>query len=243
MELTPRGALDDGRRMLTVETLTDADGPFDVTVAEGRRDVPVVLFAVGGGGDPGRHAPLLEALSEKGHAIVAPHFARIGPAVDEAHLRLRARRLTQALEAFVPGERRAVGVGHSIGATTLLALSGAVPWLGPGRPVAIEPLARLSALALLAPTTGFFRAPGALDGVAVALYVHAGTADTITPPVHAELLRDGLAGRASVELRVTEGAGHFSFMHAPPPGTLEPLADRDGFLAALEREVVAFAGA
>lgn len=241
--MTPRGALDHGRFMLTVETLTDPDGPFDVTVAAGRSDVPVVLFAVGGGGDPGRHAPLLEALAAKGHAVVAPHFVRIGPAVEEAHLLVRARRLTHALEAFVPGERRAVGVGHSIGATTLLALVGAVPWLGPGRPVAIEPLTRLSALALLAPTTGFFRAPGALDGVGVALYVHVGAADTITPPAHGELLRDALAGRARVELRVTEGAGHFSFMHTPPPGTTEPLADRDGFLAALVREVVAFAGA
>jgi fermentation-respiration switch protein FrsA (DUF1100 family) len=241
--LTPWGALDDGRFMLTVETLTDPEGTFDVTVAHGRSDVPGVLFAVGGGGDPTRHAPLLGALAAKGHAVVAPHFTRIGPAVEEAHLLVRARRLTQALDAFVPGARRAVGIGHSIGATTLLALAGAVPWLGPGRPVAIEPLSRLYALALLAPTTGFFRGPGALDGVAGALYVHAGAADTITPPAHGELLRDALAGRARVELRVTEGAGHFSFMHTPPPGTIEPLADRDGFLAALVREVVAFAGA
>ncbi len=241
MRLTPRGTLDDGRFMLTVETLTDPEGTFDVTVAHGRSDVPGVLFAVGGGGDPKRHAPLLEALAAKGHAVVAPHFTRIGPAVEEAHLLVRARRLTQALDAFVPGARRAVGIGHSIGATTLLALAGAVPWLGPGRPVAIEPLSRLSALALLAPTTGFFRAPGALQGVAVPLYVHAGSADAITPPSHAELLRDTLSDRVGVELHVTSGAGHFSFMHAPPPGTTEPLADRDAFLGGLVRDLQAFA--
>jgi len=44
-----------------------------------------------------------------------------------------------------------------------------------------------------------------------------------------------------VDLRVTEGAGQFSFMHAPPPGTVEPLVDRDGFLDGLVRDVVAFA--
>ncbi len=45
------------------------------------------------------------------------------------------------------------------------------------------------------------------------------------------LLKEALGARVPVELRVREGAGHFSFMHDPPPGTTEPLADRDAFLA------------
>jgi hypothetical protein len=37
---------------------------------------------------------------------------------------------------------------------------------------------------------------------------------------------------------VAEGAGHFSFMHAPPPGVREPLPDRARFLEALSRDLV-----
>ena len=93
---------------------------------------------------------------------------------------------------------------------------------------------------LLAPATDFFLAPGALDGVRTPILAWAGTKDTITPPAQTKLLEKMLGTRIPVEVRVVEGAGHFSFMHVPPPQTTEPLPDRDAFLAELTTEVCRF---
>ncbi len=100
--------------------------------------------------------------------------------------------------------------------------------------------ARLERLALLAPATGFFLAPGALDTVRTPLLVWAGGRDAVTPPAQAELLRGSVGSRVAVDLRLTEGAGHFSFMHVPPPQAVEPLPDRDAFLAEVTAVVCRF---
>lgn len=214
------------------------DGPeaFDVSLLEAPAPARVVLFAVGGGGDPERHLPLLEALVARGCTVVAPHFERFtSPFPTEAQLQLRARRLRLALDVVARPELPAVGVGHSIGATMLLALAGGQIWLGPGQPLAVSPDARVPRLVLLAPATGQFQAPGALDAVHLPIQVWAGTRDGLTPPAQAELLARALGPR--VDLRVIEGAGHFSFMDVPPPQTTEPLPDRPAFLAGLAREL------
>lgn len=236
---------------MTKRTLLDETHPFDVTVLESEAPSHVVLFAVGGGGNPERHGPLLEALAANGSTVIAPHFERLvlartdGPKVAEEDLVLRARRLVLALEAFAPpstSARPVVGVGHSIGAAMLLALAGAIMWMGPGRPLTMPRVPGLSRLALLAPATGFYQAPGALDGVTAPVFVRAGERDTVTPPTQAEWLREALAPRVSVDFRVEPGAGHFSFMHAPPPGMPEPLVDHAAFVEKLTAEIVAFAG-
>lgn len=217
--------------------LEDEQGQFELTVLEPAAPKKLVLFAVGGGGNPERqHAPLLQALAERGCAVVAPHFERLTASPSEAELLLRARRLRQALEVAaldVP----VVGIGHSIGAMVLLALAGGRAWRSRDQPLPIEPEPRLSRLALLAPAAGYFQAPGALDHVRLPLVVWAGTADAITPLVHAQ----GLAQAPSVDLRIIEGAGHFSFLHTPPPGAPEPLPDRQAFLTQLTAELGAFA--
>lgn len=86
----------------------------------------------------------------------------------------------------------------------------------------------------------FFRAPGPLAAVRTPILAWAGTSDAITPPAHATFLADALGSRVPVDVRVAPGAGHFSFMHAPPPGTTEPLPDRDAFLAEVAAEVGRF---
>jgi pimeloyl-ACP methyl ester carboxylesterase len=221
--------------------LRDDDGPFDVTLVESVDPSRVVLFAVGGGGDPERHLPLLTALAEHGCTVVAPHFERLtSPSPTEGALLLRARRLRLALDAAARPGLWVAGVGHSIGTTMLLALAGGEAWMHPGHRLPIAPDARLERLVLLAPATGYFQAPAALDGVGTPLLVWAGTRDPITPPSQAELLAHALGPRVPVELRVVEGAGHFSFMHVPPPQTTEPLPDRDAFLAELTAEVCRF---
>jgi fermentation-respiration switch protein FrsA (DUF1100 family) len=223
-------------------SVSDDDGAFDVTVFEASAVSRVVLFAVGGGGDPGRHVPLLTALAERGCAVVAPHFARLlTPSPTDDDLLLRARRLRLALDAVARPGAVTVGIGHSIGATTLLALAGAEIWMRSGPKLPIAPDPRLDRLALLTPATDFFRAPGALAAVRTPILAWAATSDAMTPPRHVELLQSAIDPSVRVEVRVAAGAGHFSFMNTPPPNTVEPLPDRDAFLSELTRELCRFA--
>ena len=226
---------------MQTQTLQDGSESFEVSVHEAARISPVVLFAVGAGGKPERHATLLDALAKSGCTVVAPHFERLAsPVPSEVDLTLRARRLSLALDAFVQPGTTPVGVGHSIGAATLVALAGAQMWLGPGRRVNIAPDGRLTRLALLAPPTGFFQAPEALDAVRVPILAWAGSEDGITPPAQTEWLAHAMSGWQTVDVRVTAGAGHFSFMDLPPPQTTEPLPNKQAFLREYSSEVCRF---
>jgi len=122
----------------------------------------------------------------------------------------------------------------------LLALAGGKVWMRQGQPLSIAPDVRIDRLALLAPATGFFQAPGALDAVHTPILAWAGTKDVITPPAQAQLLHDLLGSRVPVYLRITIDAGHFSFMNLPPPHSTESLPNRDIFLEELTAEVCSF---
>jgi hypothetical protein len=63
-----------------------------------------------------------------------------------------------------------------------------------------------------------------------------------TLPAQTEFLQQSLAGRAIDlhVLHVVDGADHFSFMNVRPPQTVEPLPDREAFLADLATEVTRF---
>lgn len=223
-------------------TLKDGAEIFMVSVHEATRTSPVVLFAAGAGGLPERYATLLDTLCKSGCTVVAPHFERLAsPVPSEAELILRARRLSFALEVFAPAGVTAVGVGHSIGASILVALVGGVMWLGPERRVDIVPDIRLTRLVVLAPPTGFFHAPGALDAVRVPMLAWVGSEDTITPPEQTEWLARSLYDPRSVSVRITEGAGHFSFMDAIPPQAVEPFQNKQAFLSKYSSEVCKFA--
>jgi pimeloyl-ACP methyl ester carboxylesterase len=220
-------------------SLTDEEGSFDVTVLEAPRASRTVLFAVGAGGNPERHLPLLATLADGGCTVVAPHFDRIGsPRPDEAELLLRARRLRLALSSFAAPGVAVAGLGHSIGTTLLIALADGQGWMRAGHRLPIEPDARIERLALLAPATGFFQAPGALDAVRAPILAFVGANDTITPPAQAELLREA-RGAMSVEVRVVEDAAHFSFMNTLPPHVTDSLS-REAFLADLGSQVCRF---
>lgn len=229
--------------MLT-QTLQDDRNSFEVSVRKAARGSPVVLFSVGSGGQPERLATLLDALAESGCTVVAPHFASLASTTPtEEELTVRARRLTLALDAFIEPSARAIGVGHSIGAAILVAMAGAQLWLGPGRRVSIAPDRRLERLALLAPPTGFFQASNALDAVRVSILAWVGSADSITPPAQTEWLARAMHDWNVVNVRVTEGAGHFSFMDVPPPQTAEPHPDKQAFLQEYSNEICKFVGA
>jgi len=221
--------------------LNDAADSFDVTVLEASKASRAILFSVGGGGNPERHLPLLTSLADHGCTVAAPHFERlVSPVPTQDDLVLRARRLRLALDHVMRPGLKVAGVGHSIGATLLLVLAGAEAWTRAAQRASVAPDPRLDRLALLAPATDFFRAPGALDGVHVPVCVWAGTKDEMTPPAQAAFLKDGIGGRVPVDVHIVEGAGHFSFMNAPPPRTAEPLPDRDAFLAGLADQICRF---
>ena len=131
-------------------------------------------------------------------------------------------------------------MGHSIGATMLLALAGGQVSMRSGQGLTIARDRRIERLALMAPATGFFLTPGALDAVQAPILAWAGTEDRITPPADVQYLERALADRGGVEVRVVDGAGHLSFMDVPPPDVAEPLRDRETFLSGLAAETVRF---
>lgn len=229
-----------------METLTLHDGPepFAVSVHDAKACVPTVLFAVGAGGDPLRHGTLLAALTDAGCTVIAPHFQRLtSPMPTEAALLLRARRLQLALQTFAHPDAMVSGIGHSIGATTLLALAGGQMWLGPGVRIDIPQEPRIHRLAMLAPSTGFFRAPAALDAVRLPLLVWVGSEDAITPSAQSDWLVQTLRAAhpdQPLDLRITQGVGHFSFMDQPPPQASAPMHDKQAFLDETARVLTTF---
>ncbi|MCK9897800.1 hypothetical protein [Frankia sp. AgB32] len=199
----------------------------------------VVLFAAGAGGDPERHRPLLKYLAAHGARVVAPYFERIIPAeATTAQLLARPLGLVAALREHAAADPPVAAVGHSIGGWAALCLAGATPWSSDGTPMDVSREPRVSRLALYAPAVGWFAAPGALDAVTVPTLVYAGELDRITP---VEQIRGLTKAPARVDVTVVPGAGHFSFMSIPPPGTIEdPAFDRNRFLVQLARETQQF---
>lgn len=218
---------------MKVHTLQDESELFQVSVGEAGENYLAVFFAAGAGGDPERYVTLLDAMLETRCKVVAPHFQRLlSSTLSEAELTLRARRmqLQLALNAFAQPDETIVGVGHSIGASILLALSGGRMWLRAGQHVPIEADGRLAKLALLAPPTGFFQAPSSLCSVRIPIDVWVGSADDITPPSESKWLARELQGRQAVNIHTINSAGHFSFMDKTPPNTIEPIQGRQAFL-------------
>ena len=221
--------------------LDDEGSRFEVLVLKPAEPRVSVLFAVGAGGDPGRHLPLLRALAAHGCAVVAPRFEQlISPAPDADVLEMRARRLQLAFNELAQPHLPAAGVGHSIGTTILLMLAGAAATTTARETVRVPLERRLKRLALMAPATDFFSAPGALLGVTASIGAWAGTRDEITPPGMAQMLENALLGIVPVKVRIIADAGHFSFMNEPPPQAMEPLPDRDSALKHLAEEVAEF---
>ncbi|MCB9524128.1 MAG: hypothetical protein H6702_12280 [Myxococcales bacterium] len=205
-----------------------------VTVLAAPSPRATVLFAVGRGGDPARHGPLLEALHARGCTVIAPRpgMAPMPPGLDV--LATRRGQAVAALEAFAPAAVPVVGVGHSMGATLLLSLAGATLWSRAGERLAPPAVPALARAALLAPALGWVQAPGALEGVRIPVAAWVGDRDQVAPVAAARAVQGLLP---ALQVHVAEGAGHFSFLNTPPPHVPEPLPDRATFLAALTRQV------
>lgn len=222
-------------------TFTDGAELFTVSVRASQTTSVLVLVAVGAGGNPERHITLLESLAQSGCTVVAPHFQRlVSPIPTEQELMLRARRISLTLDTFLKPGSIAVAIGHSIGAATLIALAGGRMCLGPGRCINIPSDSRLSRIALLAPPTGFFQAPGALDAIKTPISIWTGSEDDITPPSQSLWLAQAMHDTQAVDLHIADGAGHFSFMDQIPPHAIEPLKHKQSFLQKLSDELCRF---
>jgi predicted dienelactone hydrolase len=79
--------------------------------------------------------------------------------------------------------------------------------------------------------------PGALDAVRIPILAWAGSEDATTPPAQIEWLAHAMRPSLAVDVRITCGAGHFSFMDAPPPHVTEPLLEKGAFLREYSSEV------
>ncbi|MFI0815950.1 alpha/beta hydrolase family protein [Streptomyces sp. NPDC021098] len=201
---------------------------------------PVVLFAAGAGGDPERYRPLLDDLAAHDCQVIAPCFERFAAReATTAELLARPVGLIEALHRWASPDAAVVVVGHSIGGWAGLCLAGATPWGRDGKPLDVPREPRVGRLVLYTPAAGWFAAPGALDAVTAPMLVYAGEMDTVTPVEQAIHLK---SAPAQVDLRVVPGAGHFSFMNSPPPGTVEDQGfDRPRFLADLAQATMEFA--
>lgn len=219
------------RAPVRLTLMDEGVGHFDVSVLSCADPSCVVLFAVGSGGNPDRYLELLTTLATAGCMVVAPHFERLlwKEPEDNAML-VWARRLRLALGAAARPDLPVAGVGHSIGATLLVALAGGQMWTQSRQQLPIEPCPRIDRLVLLAPATDWFLAPGALDAVRTPIIVWVGAKDEMTPVAQAKFLQDTLEPRVSVDLRIVADAGHYSFMNVLPPGVVDSLPDRTGLL-------------
>ncbi|MBF4634764.1 hypothetical protein ITJ38_10165 [Agreia pratensis] len=197
-----------------------------------------VLFAPGAGGDPARYSVLIDAIRDAGFYVVAPQSERFDPrTVSTAQLQARVGELHHALATEGDIESGVSVVGHSVGAWAALCLAGAQPWGKDGQPITVEANARVTRLVLLAPTVGWFAAPGALDHVQAPMHVHVGAADTVTPPGTASILRS-----APAEITIDDYAnvGHYDFMSTLPPHiSPTPGLDHAGFLRDLAHTITA----
>ena len=223
-----------------------SDGPllFPVTVLQPLEPVRTALFSVGRGGNPARHRPLLEHLASQGCTVIAPHFEPLAtPIPVEQELLSRARRLQLAIKAFAQPDLPIAGIGHSIGATMLIALAGGQAQTLAGKRLSPGSKIDFDRLALFTPATDFFRAPGALDRVNTPVLAWAGAEDVITPPRQVEFLRDALKSRMKIGVHIVEHAGHFTFMNELPPHIVDPYPNRSEFLANLADEVSRFLAA
>ena len=253
-------------------------GPFEAEVApqapvaEGK--FPLVLVSHGSGSSGLLLRTLALFLAQRGFVIGLPehpgnHRNGNERAQSLENLKQRPKHLRSCLDYLFgtsPWQDhlhpdRAGVIGHSLGGYTGLALAGGTPHnrheiqhfpalkITGSEPIEVEADPRVKALVLLAPAAGWFMAPEALAQVRLPVLLVTGAEDTQAPSFHAQIVKDGVAGRCPLTHKVVEKAGHYSFLSPFPPAMCRPDFapsqdpegfDRAGFHRWLEEEVLGF---
>lgn len=158
----------------------------------------------------------------------------------KAELEKRVRRLEVSAAQYLKADLPIIGIGHSIGTVTLLALAGGQAQTLAGDTVIPGSKLKFDRLALFAPPTDFFQRPGALGSVRVPIRIWVGAKDSITPPAQAQFLKEVLSLQGPIDICLDEEAGHFSYMDELPPNITDSHPNRSKFLASLANEVGRF---
>jgi hypothetical protein len=225
----------------STQSIKSSGKELSVTILEARQPSCVGIFAVGRGGSPVRHLPLLRAVAEQGCTIIAPHFemlASLTPAKEE--LEARIDQLETVLRMYSHLHQTIIGIGHSVGGTLLLALAGGKALTLSGHRIGPNSIWKFDRLALLAPPVGYFLHPGALQSVNTQIYLRNGSKDTVTPPSKALLLKQIFEKQGQIDFVLDEEAGHFSYMDELPPQIEDSQPNRNVFLADLARDIAQF---
>lgn len=220
------------------------DATLDAPLAPGR--FPVCLISHGAGGSHLLYREIATHLASAGWIVLCPEAPRDNrndrslSHTDES-VTNRCRQLSQALDTLLGHERLAAGadsrrvglVGHSLGGCAALALACGQPWSRNRSPIPVQADSRFRAAVLMAPATGCYRGPGALDKVSGTFLVLTGEKDDVTPPEDIRRDLDSLPRTATMEFVVVRGAGHYSFL-SPFPASMRspafaPAQDPDGF--------------
>ncbi|QXV66878.1 alpha/beta hydrolase [Mucilaginibacter sp. 21P] len=215
---------------------------FSITVLEATKPKSLVVFAAGRGGSPARHLPLLGAIADQGCTVIAPHFDLIpGHTPTKEQLDSRIRKLEIVLTKYLtPAAIPIIGIGHSIGATLLLALAGVKAMTFSGDLVETNFKSQFNGLVLLAPAVDFYLHPGALNTLNTGVYLRTGAKDTVTPPERTILFKNMLEEKHEVRFILDENAGHFSYMDQLPPNVEDIQPEREIFLSALASDVTEY---
>jgi len=120
-------------------------------------------------------------------------------------------------------------IGHSMGGYTSLAVAGGIPTSfsnesldGKPKQINVEHDRKIKSLVLLAPATVWFKDKGALSGVDIPILMIAGEKDQYTPPLHAQIVLEGVADNSKIKYKIIENAGHFSFLSPFPQSMIKP---------------------
>lgn len=220
------------------------DATADAPLASGK--FPVCVISHGGGGSHLLYRSIATHLAKNGHIVVCPEHPgdnRNDNSLSNSDIAAanRPRQASLAIDSVLESPffsaaadpSRISAIGHSMGGYTALAMAGGQPWTRSGQPLSVQKDPRIGAAVLMAPSLGWFMAPGALDDVTAPLLVFAGGQDQITPLPTIRQALEQISNRSEITLQVVDDAGHFSFLspfpdHMRRPG-FPPSCDPEGF--------------
>jgi predicted dienelactone hydrolase len=200
----------------------------DAPPANAGKPFPLIVFAHGLDSAPFIYAPLLEQWAQAGFVVVAPTFPLSSIAAaggetamddiaqpgDMSFVLTQVLALSRAKGNILSGmidSRRIAGVGHSLGAMTVLAWTEDTCCIDP----------RVDAAVVIDGTEADFGPGTFFGGRTVPLLLLHGTADETIPYANGEkIYSDAKQPKFLVSLI---GAPHVSFLQLSPPGTKAPI--------------------
>ena len=224
-------------------------GPYRLDVAMKAPIIPgnnrLILISHGSGGSPLVYRSLAMHLVQQGFVVACPEHPHNNRNNNDwegtlHNLEHRPRHLKLALDTAFGYRNLAVNlarcaalnqvviIGHSMGGYSALALAGGSPHTKNQQPtiaaqfVAVEPDPRVAALALLAPASVWFAAPGNINKVTAATLMVGGAKDTQGPEWQLTALQGLFAPGVLRERHQEPEAGHYSFLSPFPASMVQP---------------------